>query len=290
MKRITLFLILFSAFQLAKGQINVFIGNDTIFCDTNLKDGIELGSQLIITNAVPPLKYKWTGADIHPTSIGKYPAHRYCLNDTTIANPKFKESSGSGWIEYWLEVTDSNGNIGKDTISVRFSQFAYTPDEIWSDVTVGDSVLLSGGGVFGGILPYKSYKWSPEKGLSTPNQQETWCVPSEQSTINYAVSVTDSIGCVSMPVTVMKVVARNPSVGVEDVTHSTKVYRKGNRIYFENNNLYAQITIYNINGSKLHETCIRNTFFDLNGLPLDKGIYVCSVLFDNELFNYKIIK
>ena len=272
----------------AQGQMKVFIGNDTSFCSTNVKDGIELASQLKITNAVPPLTYKWGGAPIYPTSVILYPASR-CLDDTTIANPKFKESSGPSWIEYWLEVTDSNGNIARDTILVRFSEFVYFLAEDRVSLTVGDSVLLRGGGIGGGIPPYTSYQWSPEKDLRTPNQQETWCVTSEESTIIYSVSVTDSIGCVSMSAGGVTRVKAHPT-GVEKITHSTKVYRKGDQIYFENNNTGAQITIYNINGSKLYETNTRNAYFDLAGLALNKGVYVCSVLIDNELFNYKIIK
>ena len=268
-------------------QMKVFIGNDTTFCAESITDGVELGSQLIITNAVPPLTYKWGGEEMYPGSVNWHPASN-CLNDTTIANPKFKSHSGQTWTKYWLEVTDSNGNIGRDTISVRFSQFRYLPSETWLDVTVGDSVLLSGQTVVGGILPYTSYQWSPEKDLSTPNQQETWCVPSERSEIAYAVSITDSIGCASMRGGVV-IVNAHPT-GVEKIIHSTKVYRKGDRIYFENNNTDAQITIYNINGSKLYETNTRNAYFDLAGLALNKGVYVCSVLIDNELFNYKIIK
>ncbi|MDR1371367.1 MAG: T9SS type A sorting domain-containing protein [Dysgonamonadaceae bacterium] len=292
-KQVFVLLSLLYFFQSIQGQIKVKIGNDTTFCAANIEIGIELGSNLIVENAIPPLKYTWS-AIIHVpwgNSEKLFPASDF-LNDTTIANPKIKESWASVWNKFVLEVQDSRGYTAKDSIHVRFSQFKYPLGYDGVYLNPGDSVMLktsTHNAFFGGIFPYISYRWSPEIYLSTPDQFETWCKPTQKSDIEYSISVIDSAGCISSYNTVSKVIMN--TAAMEKIEKPKKIYQKGNFIYVGvNSNDKTSIRIFNINGVKLYDKTTTNSHLNLNELALANGVYICEAIVNGERLVCKILK
>ena len=105
------------------------------------------------------------------------------LNFNDIANPLAFPNDD---IEFVVEVTDSNGCIGYDTLQIS----------IFLANTSNDTVICSGDSfqpIIYGDLP-SSISWSPTDGVSNPNIGNPSLSPN--SSTSYLVNLSNTIGCV----------------------------------------------------------------------------------------------
>ncbi len=153
-------------------------------------DTITLGGNPSAFNGVPPYTYSWS---IEPVQVGAlrfYASH--FLNDTTLSNPEMTESWGEK-LEFFLTVTDANNCTSRDSIRILFSQYTIGLGFISRTINKGDSVYLNNGSNIGGGIGSKKYVWRPNHGLRDSTSLSFWAKP--DSSIEYYLTVTDSVGC-----------------------------------------------------------------------------------------------
>ena len=268
MKNVYLLLIfaLIPIFSFAELQIK--IGNDTTFCDFF---ETKLGTNMIIEGGTPPYTYRWT------TQIILYGNTYYAgtfLDDPALKTPTFKDRwSGQKWEPFVLEVTDANNIVARDTINVRFSEFVYLLGYTVLYQNIGDEIELFGGGIFGGILPYRSYSWSPADDLLTPHSQNTICRVTQFA--RYFFTVEDSVGCQASNLVYEIWVQPTTDVSVLK-SKKSQPYLNNKTLYWENSwNLPVKLEIYDMKGRKIKRAdVVGNEYsFRESDVPL-QGIYV----------------
>ena len=122
--------------------------------------------------ALGGLSYLWSPTDSLSDST----------NDSTYAWP-------TDTTEYFVQVTDSNGCISIDSVTVIVNPLPIVDAGLDRQLCINDTTLLtaSGGDV---------YAWTPTLGLLTPALATTFAHPTD--TTMYYVEVTDSNGCVNI--------------------------------------------------------------------------------------------
>ena len=172
------------------GQLHVDAGNDTILCVGLLGvDTIEIGGNPTASGGVEPYLYSWST----DYSIGylSFPASLF-LDDTTKSNPRLINSA-EGTIKFKLTVIDNIGTQANDSISIRFSSYIYLAMDCIYFINQGDTINLWGN-MGGGIEPL-TYIWYPNYNISDTLVASPKAWP--DTTTNYYVYATDSIGCIS---------------------------------------------------------------------------------------------
>jgi hypothetical protein len=188
--RILILLILFS--NNISGQLQVDAGDDTIIC-VGLwgTDTTYIGGNPTAFGGDEPYTYSWSTKD----SIGSFKLWAsYFLDDTTSANPRLTDCPGDRII-FYLDVWDNLSNHQRDSISVRYSRYSYLLMDNFAIINKGDTTTLWGA-IRGGIEPL-SFSWSPNYNISDTSIIEPLAWP--DTSTDYTLIVTDSIGCKSMP-------------------------------------------------------------------------------------------
>lgn len=107
---------------------------------------------------------------------------------TGLSNPSGQSTLAgiSSNIQYTLTVTDTSGCMGMDSISITAS--VVPPFSLGADTSAceEDSVALQGPGGY-------TYAWLPQSGLDNPFAQSP--IAGIDTTVMYALTVSDSIGC-----------------------------------------------------------------------------------------------
>lgn len=192
------FIIIFCLFSISVfAQLSVDAGKDTTYCSEQNFNSQILGAASKVTNGKPPYKFAWKC--VYRITDRLIFTASFMLTDTTLQTPAFKNIPvDQDWLKFTLTVTDSENNIARDSLFVRFSSFAYLTGggQPRFYIEKGDSILLSfpNAGIGGGIEPL-TYYWRPKTYLSAPNSLGTWCKP--DSSIQYEEFAIDSCGCVS---------------------------------------------------------------------------------------------
>jgi len=142
------------------GSPTITISNDTTICE----------GSCVTLQATGGVSYSWTpvAAVNNPNS----PNPTTCPGSTTL---------------YVVEVTDSNGCVGKETITVSVIPSVTVnagPDQT---ICIGNSTTLAGSGTG----PF--YSWSPTTGLNNPSIPNP--VASPTVTTQYVLTVTNDLGC-----------------------------------------------------------------------------------------------
>ena len=183
-----LFLILLSSRLF--GQLQIDAGNDTIICvGVWGVDTTEIGGNPTATGGIEPYVYSWsTNYRIGSNSYGA----SYFLDDSTKSNPRIINDAPDN-LKFKLQVVDDSGTQAEDSIKIRFSRFGYLLMDCIAFINQGDTVSLFGNMGLG-IEPL-SYFWSPNYNISDTSEASPKAWP--DTTVNYYVYATDSIGCVS---------------------------------------------------------------------------------------------
>ncbi len=180
-----LFLLLsFSSFS----QLTVDAGNDTTYCTGFYTDTMYLGSNLTIINGVAPFTIAWECKV--PKGLNSFFTAKDILNDTTARSPII-EYTPAEKITFYINVTDSIGNIAKDSINTGFSSCACLTGYAVIFIDRGDSIWLDAGKPFG---RYERRYFEPSYGLSNPDSSGTWCKP--DVTTSYSIVSVDTFGCI----------------------------------------------------------------------------------------------
>ena len=120
-------------------------------------------------NATGGVSYVWT-PDI-------------ALSDDSIANPL---ASPLTTIMYHVSVTDTNGCVNTDSVTVNVNQLPLADAGPDLQICIGGQAHLN---ATGGV----TYSWSPPGDLTDPNIADPWANPTDTTT--YIVTVTDANGC-----------------------------------------------------------------------------------------------
>lgn len=170
-------------------------GPDQIVCL-----GLDDPQQLQIGPENGPLQgYTYAWETIHEGGFGEwtytFTASDF-LTDTTLLHPTTMGDGIDGPLEFILHATDSQGNTCTDTMQLRWTRYGTHLGYMVMDLTLGDSIYLSGFHNVGGGIPPLQYLWRPNHGLTDSTSVDFWAKP--EVTTYYYITVTDSAGCVGV--------------------------------------------------------------------------------------------
>ncbi len=168
-------------------QLGAEAGNDTAVCADNSVT-LTIGGNPTATGGLAPYRYTWLGTYHYAGSI--YTAS-FMLEDTTVANPAFKEGAIPDSVLLYVIVMDAENNSFMDSIQIRQSRYTICLGECRHNIREGDSVQL-GHCVIGGFPPMQ-LQWEPIESLSDGSVGNPWAKPISSTT--YVLHITDSIGC-----------------------------------------------------------------------------------------------
>lgn len=148
-----------------------FAGRDTTICRNG---STKLGGEA--AGGTPPYKYEWKPA-------------------SSLSNPQDARpiASPSASTDYVLTVTDAEGAVTTDTVTVTVSDPPVADAGNDRAVCPGSSVVLQSR-VTGGRGPYR-FLWTPGLGLNNAEAPNPIAAP--QNTTRYVLTVTDALGCSS---------------------------------------------------------------------------------------------
>lgn len=272
-------------------QLTVDVGKDTTYCVGIYPDTMYLAKNITIDGGVEPYTIAWeckVPKDLHSF----YTASDF-LNDSAVLTPYFVNWQLPGkWIKFTLHLTDSENNYVKDSIRIRFSQFAYLAGYYVFEIEKGDSVLFNQSSVGGGIEPLK-FHWQPTIGLTNPNNLVTWCKTDSLTKWRnqYDIVATDSCGCVSVPNLVYEV--RVLATGIDDLNKTKNhlnIRKEGEMIYF-NNPLKQKVSvaIFSADGTLIHYLNIADDQMKVTNLLKTKGVFIVKIIVGERAGSHKII-
>ena len=211
-------ILLLTQINFVNGQCTADAGSDVIICgDWNGMDTVQLGGNPTAIGGTPPYTYIWETT--WQVGTWTYTASDF-LDDTTSANPTV--ISAGEELKFNLTVIDSESNVCKDSVNVRFSIFGTHLGTLTFEIQQGDSVFLFGfHNVLGGIPPVK-YLWRPNHGLSDSTSLSFWAKP--DSSVAYYLTATDSAGCSATGYPVYYVNVLPVSINDQDIGQLVKVF------------------------------------------------------------------
>ncbi|MCL1934483.1 MAG: hypothetical protein FWF53_11810 [Candidatus Azobacteroides sp.] len=272
-------------------QLQVKIGNDTTFCSGNIEEGIQLASQLVVTGGTAPYQYCWSISEPYEYLPGRFNYASSVLNDTTSANPLFLYpyiNDPQEWTRFILTVKDNTGNEAADSIHVRFSEYMVSiPEPVVFSINKGDSVFIDVSDVnYGGILPYTSYSWIPEEGVSDPDSPKAWFKPSEKT--HYQCMITDSVGYIGYAGSGYLILIKSETA-IQSIVKNNTIYQHNENIFFDNpNNENIKLSFYDLSGKLIHEGA--TTADRYNPAFIGKGtVFVCIITINNKQETIKYI-
>ncbi len=192
MKALFSLLVLMMCSVPAFSQLAAHAGKDTAICLTAAGyDTLKLGGTPAASGGVGPYTFVWsTRYKIGSHTYGA----SYFLDDSTVSNPEIIIPTDDV-LNFKLTVIDSEGSQVEDSVTIRFSWIQATALECIYNINTGDTVALFCT-IKKGMGPL-SYTWSPNYNISDTTASNPYAWP--DTTTEYHVYVTDSIGCVSEP-------------------------------------------------------------------------------------------
>jgi|GEM_PF-6954789 len=148
-------------------------GQDTSICEG---ESLVIGGTPAGSGGTAPLSYSW--------------APSVTLSSSTDENPT---AAPVGTTDYVLTVTDANGCMDMDTITVSINLPPDANAGADSTVACGDSLVLNGSA--NGSSPF-AYSWTPASSLTGAITANPTATPPGPTT--YVLEVTDANGCVGM--------------------------------------------------------------------------------------------
>ena len=239
-------------------------GPDTIICDQDLIDSIQIGGNPSTMGGVAPYTYRWYSKtiinDIH------YPASS-ALNDTTSPNPVLLWVIGN----LYLEVTDTKGNRCYDSVTHGHMAFVINLEVKKREIDLGDSLRLHTS-IRGGWEPY-TYKWSPSMSLEDSTKVNTWAKPTKYT--NYELVITDSAGCQMTDNYVVKVRNSNiTNINKPEIQFSYNT--EGNSITVSIDRI-GELIVYDLMGNEIHTSSLNQGTSEIQLQSISSGYYVVSI-------------
>jgi len=288
----TLLLIVIALSYNLFSQVTAHAGNDTIVCvSLNNTSQLQLGASDVATGGIPPYTYSWeTNYNIVFGSTTYLLTASDFLNDTTIVHPTVINIEDDP-VTFILTVTDSLGNIDKDTIIVSPSIFNTHLFEWTHNMISGDSIEFVSLPNVGGGIPPLTYLWKPNHGLTDSTLYTNFWIKPTEST-SYYITVEDSKGCIVTGTPVFHVYVGH--LDIEDIISSNdnviKIFpnpSNGNiHINTEDLNI-NRISIYNTNKKLMTEVELNTNTLDLSHYP--KGVYLIKIETETSVVTKKII-
>jgi hypothetical protein len=168
-------------------QLVVDAGTDTAVCN-DTPNPLSIGGNPTAKGGAPPYQYTWSGSYSYS---GRVYSASFMLEDTTVANPVFREGAIPDSVVLFVTAKDTNEDVANDSILVRQSSYTSCLGECLYNINEGDSVQLEHC-VTGGIPPLQ-FLWTPIENLFDTTIQNPWARPSVTTT--YLLQIKDSIGC-----------------------------------------------------------------------------------------------
>lgn len=186
----------------AFGQLTANAGKDTAICLTALGyDTLAIGGDPTASGGTGPYTYVWSTT--YQLGSHTYGASSF-LDDTSFSNPRIIMPTDD-FLNFKLTVTDKEGSSASDSITIQFSRFIDLALECIYVIHVGDTVSLFSS-ITKGLGPL-TFSWSPYYHITDTAVSNPYAWP--ETTTEYHVYATDSIGCVSEPQTCSVIV--NPT-------------------------------------------------------------------------------
>lgn len=285
-KNSLLIVALFINFICCYSQLSADAGRDTALC--YLPINYLLGGNPAAIDGTEPYSYIW-----YLKNNDKGLTASDYLNDTLIANPSIiNDISSLNMLTFILDVSDSNGIIDTDSITITLSNYYYTLVGYEAIIDSGDTLALSHN-IKGGIHPI-NYFWSPNYNLSSPNISSPRAWPSVDTT--YSVYAIDSIGChsgfdffkvqVNQIDTSLKTSAvAKPKIAMNNPINSESVVLINN---IHNN---YRVCIYNVNGRLLSSEDLKDTYYRIGKKIVNTGVYYIVIYSGNRIiFKNKLVR
>ena len=282
--KIVLFLssVLIQSALIAQTPLTANAGSDQVICST-MDNGIDahfIGGQPSATGGVPPYTYSWSFSYSPPwTSNTSYASDFF--NDTSLAHPTLTWMDISNWPDippFVLTVTDAAGNTSIDSTQILMSSFVAILPEYYYFINQGDSFHMSFGPDVGGGTGSLTWLWRPNHGLIDSINATFWAKP--DTSINYYVTATDSVGCVQKGGSSLVQVVVYP-LGIEEGISGMKVkiYPNPASSYLQietvngvvNNNI--RFTLYDMLGKEVLSTLIQTELQQIDVSKLARGNY-----------------
>jgi hypothetical protein len=193
---IRLLLLLFVLIPIAeiRAQLTIVPGGNLSICSNKYRIVDTTQLDPIVTGNIGNYHCKWNF--IYNYGLSVYTFGSMIMDDTLACSPKIigcDALPSDIWMPLYVTVTDSIGDMARDSIYIRFSWFGYLPMNTTATIVVGDSLTIHA--LSGGAIPPLHYLWSPNYKISDSSIASPLVKPNI-STI-YTCIVTDSIGCVS---------------------------------------------------------------------------------------------
>ncbi len=263
------------------GQCIANAGKDTTLCVTFRIDTFRLGTTTTATNGKPPYTFNWS-CNYNFLNTSTLTASDF-LDDSTSANPRLLDHN-SDTLAFYLSVTDSLGNICKDTIVIRFcGNYAWTPDSKFASINLGDTTTIIPS-VANGCAPL-SFQWFPNYNISDPNIENPSVWP-DTSTQYYSI-VTDAAGCQALAGTFDVFV--NP-LNSSELKKEQSLFNINPNPLIDNSSINTdlndlKIFFYDVMGRMIHESNTQHSI-EINRAEFKSaGIYFYTVFKDNTIIS-----
>ncbi len=247
MKKLILMVIFVGIAKIGFGQ-SISLGNDTTFC--SIISNPKIGTKLTISGSTLNITYNWSSkyilGNITSTAIN-------FLDNITTPSPIVTNLPYNVWVRFVLTASQ-NGNILKDSINIRVSNFIYTTSYLTKYLFTGDSIEINKLQIGGGINPIKFKKWEPANNvknhLTNPAFFKQTLTSVGQSLQVYGY-ITDSVGCEGSAMSYDMKFQNTSKVSNKDYLDS-EVYIKNGILNYPNPlNENVDITIFDTFGKLL---------------------------------------
>lgn len=290
MRNFTLLIIFLITSSAARAQCVADAGPDRFVCSQGitLQDTVQLGGSPAATGGVPPYTFQWTKPI---ENNNPWTAAHYYLDYAQLDKPSILYGS-SNPVYYLLTVTDANGNTCQDSARVEFSAYLEaTAPATFPTINLGDSVFLQGFPHVMGGIGVLEVLWSPNEGLKDSTSHNFWAKPTQST--NYAVRITDSIGCVRQSGT-QHVVTVNQVSSISDnfqSTASVDVYPNPTSSVFQvktsgfDKAESKTFTLFDATGRVVKRQLIQSASQEIGCKELPAGTYIYTLQSPDERFD-----
>jgi len=267
-----------------KTPLTVDCGENIVICPNDIyaiiyeegEDTLFIGQNVKITGGVSPCTYEWS---CKPQGEGKWKfTTSNILNDTTIRNPYFLRPPKDYICTFTLKVTDANGNVAVDSITILKEEFVYIP-EYPRIISKENPVYISGNEIgLASLFPLAHYAIFKGDTVEMPTYFDL------QKKDSIIICTIDSVGCYIKPVTLHYGDIWWTSI---DDSNATEDYVKliSNTLIF-NDNSKKQILIYSTNGILIYYKKTIDVNFELPNI----SHCICTVIVNNKKYSFYLFR